>query len=47
MIYKTMIWLMTATEASQRWGCDSGQVRQMKKKYPKIIPEGKIRLFGN
>ncbi|MEQ6207383.1 helix-turn-helix domain-containing protein [Enterococcus mundtii] len=38
--------LMTATEASLRWGYDSGYVRQMKKKYPYKIPEGEIRLFG-
>ncbi|EMF0380252.1 hypothetical protein JMQ93_002682, partial [Enterococcus hirae] len=38
--------LMTATEASLRWGYDSGYVRQMKKKYPNKIPEGEIRLFG-
>lgn len=38
--------LMTATEASQRWGYDSGYVRQMKKKYSNKIPEGEIRLFG-
>lgn len=37
---------MTATEASLRWGYDSGYVRQMKKKYPNKIPEEKIRLFG-
>ncbi|HFD6484407.1 Uncharacterised protein [Enterococcus hirae] len=38
--------LMTATEASLRWGYDSSYVRQMKKKYPNKIPEGEIRLFG-
>ncbi|EEW64439.2 helix-turn-helix domain-containing protein [Enterococcus faecium] len=38
--------LMTATEASLRWGYDSSYVRQMKKKYPNRIPEGEIRLFG-
>ena len=38
--------LMTATEASLKWGYDSGYVRQMKKKYPNKIPNGEIRLFG-
>ncbi|MGG5308315.1 hypothetical protein IGK38_003047 [Enterococcus pernyi] len=38
--------LMTATEASLRWGYDSGYVRQMKKKYPNKIPDGEIILFG-
>lgn len=38
--------LMTATEASLRWGYDSGYVRQMKKKYPNKISGGEIRLFG-
>ncbi|HIB1875405.1 TPA: helix-turn-helix domain-containing protein [Enterococcus faecium] len=38
--------LMTAAEASRRWGYESGYVRQMRKKYPEKIPEGEIRMFG-
>ncbi|GMC03133.1 helix-turn-helix domain-containing protein [Enterococcus thailandicus] len=38
--------LMTAPEASHRWGYDKGYVRQMYQKYPDKIPEGEIRKFG-
>ncbi|MGM0203087.1 helix-turn-helix domain-containing protein [Enterococcus sp. AZ149] len=38
--------LMTAPEASRRWGYEESYVRQMIKKYPDRIPEGEIRMFG-
>lgn len=38
--------LMTGPEASEKWGYESGYVRQMYRKYPDRIPEGEIRLFG-
>lgn len=38
--------LMTAPEASRRWGYEESYVRQMTKKYPDRIPEGEIRMFG-
>lgn len=38
--------LMTAPEASRKWGYEESYVRQMIKKYPDRIPEGEIRMFG-
>ncbi|EPH92627.1 hypothetical protein D922_02430 [Enterococcus faecalis 06-MB-DW-09] len=38
--------LMTAPEASKKWGYEESYVRQMIKKYPDRIPEGEIRMFG-
>lgn len=38
--------LMTAPEASRKWGYEESYVRQMIKKYPDKIPEGEIRMFG-
>lgn len=38
--------LMTASEASKKWGFEESYVRQMVKKYPERIPEGEVRLFG-
>lgn len=38
--------LMTAPEASRKWGYEESYVRQMIKKYPERIPAGEIRKFG-
>lgn len=38
--------LMTASEASKKWGFEESYVRQIVKKYPERIPEGEVRLFG-
>lgn len=38
--------LMTAPEASRKWGYEESYVRQMIKKYPEKIPAGEIRMFG-
>ncbi|WP_429968314.1 helix-turn-helix domain-containing protein [Enterococcus sp. AZ046] len=38
--------LMTAPEASRKWGYEESYVRQMIKKYPERIPAGEIRMFG-
>lgn len=38
--------LMTASEASKKWGFEESYVRQIVKKYPERIPEGELRLFG-
>ncbi|WP_429960909.1 helix-turn-helix domain-containing protein [Enterococcus sp. AZ012] len=38
--------LMTAPEASRKWGYEESYVRQMINKYPERIPPGEIRMFG-
>lgn len=38
--------LMSASEASVRWGYDEGYVRQQLSKYPEKFKEGTIRKFG-
>lgn len=38
--------LMTAPEASRKWGYEESYVRQMIKKYPERTPAGEIRMFG-
>ena len=38
--------LMTAPEASRKWGYEESYVRQMIKKYPERIPAGEVRKFG-
>ena len=38
--------LMSASEASGRWGYDEGYVRQQLSKYPEKFKEGTIRKFG-
>jgi len=38
--------LMTASEASRKWGFEESYVRQIVKKYPERIPKGEVRLFG-
>ncbi|WP_419153554.1 helix-turn-helix domain-containing protein [Weissella viridescens] len=38
--------IMSAKDASQKWGKSDDYVRQMYRKYPDKFPAGSIRKFG-
>lgn len=38
--------IMSASDASLKWGKADSYVRQMYRKYPDKFPEGSIRKFG-
>ncbi|WP_371190536.1 helix-turn-helix domain-containing protein [Weissella viridescens] len=38
--------IMSAKDASQKWGKSEDYVRQMYRKYPDKFPPGSIRKFG-